>query len=41
MADEIQVEFEGDRDIVLPMIPEHLYLITTGNEGLGFRATWW
>ena len=31
MADEIQVEFEGDQDIVLPMIPEHLYLITTGS----------
>jgi len=29
MADEIQVEYEGDRELELPMVPEHLYLVVT------------
>ena len=37
-ADEIQVEFEGDTSLVLPMIPEHLYLITTEIVANALRA---
>lgn len=38
MTDEIEVEFEGDLDLILPMIPEHLYIITTEIVANAIRA---
>ena len=38
MVEEMQVEYAGDMDIFMPMIPEHLYLVTTEIVANGLRA---
>ena len=38
MVEEMQVEYAGDMNIFMPMIPEHLYLVTTEIVANGLRA---